>query len=127
MIPAAVRIFVCTEFIDMRQGFDRLAQVVKAKLGEDPQAGSIFVFANRNADSAEGVVVRRQRILPTLQAASPCRVRIASFRRWHVRTARRAAVGRPATRQRARLTSEKCSRRTRRSLTADLRFGIRCA
>jgi len=33
----------------MRQGFDRLAQVVKAKLGEDPQAGSIFVFANRNA------------------------------------------------------------------------------
>ena len=49
MIPAAVRIFVCTEFIDMRQGFDRLAQLARAKLGEDPQAGSIFVFANRNA------------------------------------------------------------------------------
>jgi len=49
VIPAAVRIFVCTESIDMRQGFDRLAQLVKGKLGEDPQAGSIFVFANRNA------------------------------------------------------------------------------
>ena len=49
MIPAAVRIFLCTEAIDMRQGFDRLAQVVKSKLGEDPQAGSLFVFANRNA------------------------------------------------------------------------------
>ena len=49
MIPAAVRIFVCTESIDMRQGFDRLAQIVKAKLNEDPQAGSLFVFANRNA------------------------------------------------------------------------------
>jgi transposase len=49
MIPAAVRIFVCTDAIDMRQGFDRLAQLVRSKLGEDPQAGSLFVFANRNA------------------------------------------------------------------------------
>ena len=49
MIPAAVRIFVYAEAIDMRQGFDRLAQLVKSKLGEDPQAGSLFVFANRNA------------------------------------------------------------------------------
>ncbi len=48
MIPATLRIFVCTEGTDMRQGFDRLAQLVKSKLGEDPQAGSLFVFANRN-------------------------------------------------------------------------------
>ena len=47
MIPAAVRIFVCIEPIDMRQGFDRLAQAVRARLGEDPQNGSLFVFANR--------------------------------------------------------------------------------
>jgi transposase len=49
VIPAAVRIFVCTEAIDMRQGFDRLAQLVRSQLGEDPQAGSLFVFTNRNA------------------------------------------------------------------------------
>jgi transposase len=49
VIPAAVRIFVCTEPADMRQGFDRLAQKVKASLGEDPQGGSLFVFANRGA------------------------------------------------------------------------------
>jgi transposase len=49
VIPATVRIFVCTDAVDMRQGFDRLAQYVKSKLGEDPQAGSLFVFANRNA------------------------------------------------------------------------------
>lgn len=49
MIPASVRIFVCTEPLDMRQGFDRLAYLVKAKLGEDPQSGSLFVFANRGA------------------------------------------------------------------------------
>jgi transposase len=49
MIPAAVKIFVCTEPTDMRQGFDRLAQAVKAKLGEEPESGSLFVFSNRGA------------------------------------------------------------------------------
>lgn len=49
MIPAAVRIFVCTEPADMRQGFDRLAQRVRGALGEDPQSGSLYVFANRGA------------------------------------------------------------------------------
>lgn len=49
MIPAGVRIFVCMEPLDMRQGFDRLACVVKTKLGEDPQSGSLFIFANRGA------------------------------------------------------------------------------
>lgn len=49
MIPAAVRIFICTEPVDMRCGFDRLAQLVKARLGEDPQSGSLFAFANRGA------------------------------------------------------------------------------
>lgn len=49
MIPVQVRIFVCVEPIDMRQGFDRLAQAVKARLGADPQNGSLFIFANRGA------------------------------------------------------------------------------
>jgi len=29
MIPGGVRIFVCTEPVDMRQGFDRLAQTAR--------------------------------------------------------------------------------------------------
>jgi transposase len=49
VIPAAVRIFVSTEPVDMRQGFDRLAQAVRARLGQEPQSGSLFVFANRGA------------------------------------------------------------------------------
>jgi transposase len=49
VIPAAVKIFVSTEPVDMRQGFDRLAQAVRARLGEEPQSGSLFVFANRGA------------------------------------------------------------------------------
>jgi transposase len=40
---------VSTQPIDMRQGFDRLAQAVRATFHEDPQSGSLFVFANRGA------------------------------------------------------------------------------
>ena len=50
MIPSGVRIFVCTEPVDMRRGFDRLAQTAKEVLGVDPQRGGVLcVFANRRA------------------------------------------------------------------------------
>jgi transposase len=50
MIPAAVRILVCTEPVDMRYGFDRLAATAKSRLGEDPQQGGVLVvFGNRGA------------------------------------------------------------------------------
>lgn len=47
MIPPGVRIFVCTEPVDMRYGFDRLAYIAQSRIGEDPQGGAMFVFANR--------------------------------------------------------------------------------
>lgn len=47
MIPASVRIFVCTEPQDMRRGFDGLALAAQQELGEDPQSGALFVFTNR--------------------------------------------------------------------------------
>lgn len=50
MIPMGVRIFVCTEPVDMRYGFDRLAAAAKSRLGEDPQQSKMLVaFANRGA------------------------------------------------------------------------------
>ena len=50
MIPSGVRIFVCTEPVDMRRGFDRLAQTAKDVVGIDPQqGGALVVFANRRA------------------------------------------------------------------------------
>lgn len=50
MIPVAVRILVCTEPVDMRYGFDRLAVTAKSRIGEDPQHGGVLVvFANRGA------------------------------------------------------------------------------
>lgn len=50
MIPPAIRIFVCPQPVDMRWGFDRLAQLARERLGQDPvSAAALFVFAGRGA------------------------------------------------------------------------------
>jgi transposase len=49
MIPAELRILVCTEPLDMRLGFDRLAATVRDRLGEEPLSGGLYIFANRGA------------------------------------------------------------------------------
>jgi transposase len=50
MIPPQVRILVCTEPVDMRRSFDGLALAARERLGHDPLAGGLFVFANRRAN-----------------------------------------------------------------------------
>ncbi len=47
MIPSTVRIFVCTEPVDMRKSYDTLALATQALMGEDPMSGSLFVFVNK--------------------------------------------------------------------------------
>jgi len=47
MIPASVRIFVCTQPQDMRRSFDTLALAARELLGEDPQSGALFCFLGR--------------------------------------------------------------------------------
>lgn len=60
MIPSAVRIFVCTEPVDMRQGFDRLAQRAREVVGLDPQeGGAVFVFSNRRASRLKALWFER--------------------------------------------------------------------
>lgn len=50
MIPRGVRIFVCTEPVDFRQGFDRLAQTARERIGQDVvQGGALVVFSNRQS------------------------------------------------------------------------------
>ena len=44
-----VRVWVAVEPVDMRKGFDGLAEVVRSFLGHDPLSGSLFVFRNRSA------------------------------------------------------------------------------
>ena len=50
MIPATVRIYVYTEPVDMRRGFDGLALIARDAMEQDPRSGALFVFANRRAD-----------------------------------------------------------------------------
>ena len=50
MIPAGVRVFLCVEPVDMRLGFDRLAQLARERVGRDPiDGGAVFVFGGRSA------------------------------------------------------------------------------
>jgi transposase len=46
MLPASVRIFICTAPQDMRRSFDRLSLAAK-ELNQDPQSGSLFVFVGK--------------------------------------------------------------------------------
>lgn len=50
MIPPDVRIFVCTEPVDMRKGFDGLALAARERLGRDPLQGGLFVFVSKRAN-----------------------------------------------------------------------------
>jgi transposase len=50
MIPVNVRIFVCTEPVDMRRGFDSLAQLARDKLQQDPRSGALLIFTGRRRD-----------------------------------------------------------------------------
>lgn len=47
MLPASVRILLCTEPQDMRRSFDRLAEVARTVMGEEPQSGTLFVFVGK--------------------------------------------------------------------------------
>lgn len=47
MIPASVRIFVCTRPHDMRCSYDTLALAAQQVLGQDPRSGALFVFSNK--------------------------------------------------------------------------------
>ena len=49
-LPSAVRIFLCTEPTDMRRGFDRLAEMVRQVIRQDPLSGHLFVFRSRAGD-----------------------------------------------------------------------------
>jgi transposase len=53
MLPASVRIFVCTAPQDMRRSFDGLALQTRQLLGEDPESGALFVFVGKSKTRAK--------------------------------------------------------------------------
>jgi transposase len=46
----AARIWLATEAADMRCGFDRLPERVRAVIGQDPLSGHLFVFRSRRGE-----------------------------------------------------------------------------
>jgi transposase len=47
MIAANVRVWLAAAPLDMRRGFDRLAEHVRTILAQDPLSGHLFVFRNK--------------------------------------------------------------------------------
>lgn len=50
MLSPAVKIFLCTQPADMRRSFDKLAEMTRSLLAQDPLSGHLFVFFNRPRD-----------------------------------------------------------------------------
>jgi transposase len=50
LLGGGVRLWLCTSGIDMRLGFDRLAELAREVSGEDPFSGHLFLFRGRNSD-----------------------------------------------------------------------------
>ncbi|MGA3125031.1 MAG: IS66 family insertion sequence element accessory protein TnpB, partial [Polyangiaceae bacterium] len=42
-----VQVFVALDSVDMRCGFDRLAAMVRERMGYEPRSGALFVFVGR--------------------------------------------------------------------------------
>lgn len=45
--PAAIRIYVAVQPVDMRKSFNGLWAAVTEQLGDDPKSGAVFCFINR--------------------------------------------------------------------------------
>jgi transposase len=48
--PPAVRIWLCSQPVDLRRSFDALAEQVRQHLKADPLSGHVFVFRNKRSD-----------------------------------------------------------------------------
>lgn len=49
-LPTGTNIYLCTQPVDFRKGFDGLTGVVTAALGHNVTDGSLFLFVNRKQD-----------------------------------------------------------------------------
>jgi transposase len=55
----ATRIWLCTSPIDMRLGFDRLAELASGVTGQDPLRGHLFLFRSRGGDRLKALYFDR--------------------------------------------------------------------
>jgi transposase len=47
MIPEGVDVYVATEPVDMRYGFERLSGLVRERMGREPRSRALFVFIGK--------------------------------------------------------------------------------
>jgi transposase len=55
MIPHGVEVFVGLAPIDLRWGFERLAGIVRERVGREARSGALFVFFGRRRDAMKVV------------------------------------------------------------------------
>lgn len=53
MIPQGVEIYVATEPVDMRFGFERLGGVVRERMKREPRSRALFVFFGKRRQSVK--------------------------------------------------------------------------
>ena len=56
--PAAIRIYVAVQPVDMRKSFNGLWSAVSERLQEDPKSGAVFAFINFDGGRKVMIVVR---------------------------------------------------------------------
>lgn len=49
-LTGSLRVFVCTQPVDMRKSFDGLCGMALDVMQQDPQSGHLFLFRNRHRD-----------------------------------------------------------------------------
>jgi transposase len=52
----ATKIYVASEAVDMRKGFEGLFGLVREELGQDPLSGHLFLFTNRTHTRLKALV-----------------------------------------------------------------------
>jgi transposase len=63
------RIWLAVESTDMRCGFDRLAERVRAVISQDPLGDSLFIFRSRRGDRLKILTWDRDGFCTVVQAA----------------------------------------------------------
>lgn len=53
MIPQGVEIFIATEPVDMRFGFERLGGLVRERMQREPRSRALFVFFGRRRQTVK--------------------------------------------------------------------------
>ena len=69
MLSRSVRVFIAAEATDMRRSFDRLAEMTRQVIGQDPLAGHFFVFFNRPRGPRQDSGLGTRRFCDLVQAA----------------------------------------------------------